>query len=658
MKKILLLLFVCTVTSFPQGKYFIYFQDKGIKEAETLRKSSHHYTEALESLTDRVIERRKKVLGDNFILYQDIPVNKSYIDRITASGIKIENKLNWFNAVTSYLNDEQITSLKKFPFIKSIEPVHVIKFIQDVPLADETLSKTTELHYGRSYNQLALSEIPVIHSKGITGQGVVIGFLDSGFDWKKHESLMNARILSEYDFVKHDSVTADQPGDAPGQDNHGTIVFSTVAGYKDSVLIGAAFGASFILSKTEDIASETHVEEDNYAAALQWMENQGVDITTSSLGYNTFDSGNSYTYGDMNGNTTIVTKAAKHAFALGVVTLTSAGNEGCNSPNQCWYYITAPADEQNILSVGAVNANNEVTGFSSRGPTFDGRIKPDIVALGNSVFGAVSGTTNQYTTNSGTSLSTPLAAGAAGLLLSTFPHLTNEQVRSIIQMSGDNYSDPNNLRGYGLVSAARAINLPNIKYVNTSDTYIINKFLLPDKIDPASVKVTFIKDTVSFTYNMNNYETFRFSANVPLMNFNDKLSIFFTYSDSLGNYYREPSEPGLFYTYFYGSYVISPAGTTVSPVDYGILSQNYPNPFNNETQIKFLSTAGERAVIKIYNTLGKKIRTLTVSNTINGYNTISWNGNNDSGMMVSSGVYIYQLFLNGSIYSKKMMMLK
>ena len=192
--------------------------------------------------------------------------------------------------------------------------------------------------------------------------------------------------------------------------DHGTYVFSILAGIVDSVLIGPAFNSSFILAKTEDIRSETHIEEDNYAAALIWMENLGVDITTSSLGYNIFDSGYSYTYADMNGRTTIVTKAAELAFQRGVSTFTSAGNEGNNS----WGYILAPADGFNTIAVGAVNDLGNVAGFSSHGPTYDGRIKPEVVAHGVNVYGAVSGTNNGYQFNNGTSAAAPIASGIGG----------------------------------------------------------------------------------------------------------------------------------------------------------------------------------------------------------------------------------------------------
>ena len=156
-----------------------------------------------------------------------------------------------------------------------------------------------------------LSDVPIVHSKNINGNEVIIGILDTGFDWKLHNSLKDRNVIAEYDFIFDDSVTANQPGDSPSQDSHGTYVFSIIAGFADSILIGPAYNSSFILAKTEDVRSETHIEEDNYAAALIWMESLGVDITTSSLGYNIFDSGYSYNYSDMDGRTTIVTKAAE-----------------------------------------------------------------------------------------------------------------------------------------------------------------------------------------------------------------------------------------------------------------------------------------------------------------------------------------------------------
>ncbi len=274
----------------------------------------------------------------------------------------------------------------------------------------------------------------------------------------------------------------------PKQADHGTYVFSIIGGYKDSVLIGASYGSSFILAKTEDIRSETHVEEDNYAAALEWMENLGVDVTSSSLGYNTFTSGTSYTYADMNGKTTIVTRAAELAFQRGVVTITAAGNEG----NTKWRYIIAPADGFNTMAVGAVNSDNIVAAFSSRGPTYDGRIKPDVVAMGVNVYGASTNGPDLYTYGSGTSSATPIAGGIAGLLLSAFPHLSNVQVRDIFHETSDNSEDPDNDRGYGLLSAAKAISFPNLQ--NLNGNYILHKAFID----------SFPVSDVNFHYTTNN----------------------------------------------------------------------------------------------------------------------------------------------------------
>ena len=235
--------------------------------------------------------------------------------------------------------------------------------------------------------------------KELHGNGIIIGILDSGFKWKGHESLINANVISEYDFIFKDSVTENQAGDRSDQHSHGTQVFSVIGGYKDSVLIGAAFNSSFILAKTEDLRSESHLEEDNYAAALIWMESLGVDVTTSSVGYNIFDdSVFSYKYSDMNGKTTIVTKAAELAFQRGIVTLSAAGNEG----DDPWFHIIAPADGFNTIGVGAVTSNNQLANFSSRGPTSDGRIKPEIVAQGVGVFFASTSGFNTYSSGNGT----------------------------------------------------------------------------------------------------------------------------------------------------------------------------------------------------------------------------------------------------------------
>src|SRR3972149_7654738 len=207
--------------------------------------------------------------------------------------------------------------------------------------------------------------------------------LDAGFRWRSHNALDSLRVLAEYDFIFHDSVSANESNDVPDQDSHGTATLSTIGGFEPGQLIGPAYGASFILGKTEYIPTETQIEEDNWVAGIEWMESKGVDVVSSSLGYTTVDDGSGYKYsrGDFNGRTAVTTKAAVMAARRGVVVVNSMGNSG-NPVGS----IIAPADADSIIAAGAVNYSGVLASFSSVGPTNDGRIKPDVVGPGVSIY--------------------------------------------------------------------------------------------------------------------------------------------------------------------------------------------------------------------------------------------------------------------------------
>ena len=664
MKKFaILFLLIFSAISYSQTKYLIYFKDKGIKKTQALSKASAFYTEAVNSLSQRSIERRKKSMGNNFITYEDIPINKDYLQELTKSGVKIVNKLKWFNAVSAYLSDQQKDNILKSSFIEKIEPVKTLVYKRvkaESQINKPPLYKSTGaygLDYGPSFTQDNLIDIPKVQSKGLDGNGVVIGLLDSGFRWKVQEALSSRKVIAEYDFVFHDSVTANQPGDVSDQDWHGTGVFSIIGGFKEGQIIGPAYNASYILAKTENIASETHVEEDNYASALIWMDSIGVDITSSSLGYSQFDDSTySYTYQDMDGKTTIVTKAAELAFDRGILTMTSAGNEGLYT----WHYITAPADGINTIAVGAVDQNNAVAGFSSRGPTYDGRIKPDIVAQGVNVYHADFFSPTGYNSGEGTSYSCPLAAGSAALLLSAWPYLTNVQARDILIKTAGNYLTPNNDRGYGLVSASRAVSYPNFEYVNGE--YILHKiFLEHDGIEPSSVVMHYTETGGSTENQLTlNYDgTLKYNVIMPALLTGTKVDFYFTFSDSTGSLFREPVDVD--YSFNYGNFGITGIDTvkqiTALPKNF-VLSQNYPNPFNSRTIIIFNSEINSEAKVIVYNSLGEKIKVLFNGITAKKENIISWDGTTALGTHAASGVYFYVLNLKGQLYSRKMVYLK
>ena len=664
MKKLLFSILLFTVsTTFAQNKYMIYFKDKGELSKETLSKSLEKNIIAKKFLSEKSIERRKKNLGEKYFTYEDLPIEKKYIDIIQKKGIKVENKLKWFNAVSAYLTPVQVESLKSNKFIKKIEAIKKLKRkdpIKQNDLSKKTLLKSSATHYfnyGSSLTQNELSNIPAVHDMGITGEGIRIGILDSGFDWENHIALSSRKVIAEYDFIFKDDKTANDNKDISiSQHNHGTSVFSILAGFDEGNLIGPAFNSQFLLAKTEFISSETHAEEDNYAAALEWMDSIGVDITTSSLGYSEFDSDqSSYTYEDMNGKTTIVTKAAELAFDRGIVVITSAGNEGnnFNDTERYWYYVNAPADGFNTIAVGAVTSYNIVSSFSSRGPTFDGRIKPEIVAMGSSVKNAIAGTSSSYAIGSGTSYSAPISAGIAGLLLSAYPHLTNKQVRAILIESGDNVDTPNNDRGYGLISAMRAITYPNLEQLDSK--FILNKIFHPIlDINENTVEIVFNNGTTHLL--TKNGQIFK--VNIPVLTENENYQFYIRYNDSQGATHREPLSQNYNFNYgkLYIDLILTDLTTEEDIPDNYYLSQNYPNPFNPITQIDFAipaKSSNSYVTLKVFDILGTEIRTLVSEIKPPGKYSV-----NLSSTGLSSGIYFYQLQVGDFTQTRKLTILK
>ena len=243
-------------------------------------------------------------------------------------------------------------------------------------------------------------------------------------------------------------MTANQPGDPSTQDSHGTATLSCVGGAYSGQLYGGSYNASFVLAKTERVDVEIEIEEDYWAAAIEWADSLGADIVSSSLGYLDW-----YTYEDMDGNTAVTTRAADMAAARGIVVVNSMGNEGGTS----WLYMIAPADGDSVVSVGAVTSAGVRVSFSSVGPTYDGRIKPDVMAQGRYVYVASTTDTAAYASSSGTSFSCPLTAGAVGLLLEGHPEWTPSDVLEALHETATQSSAPDTLMGWGIVQIADAM---------------------------------------------------------------------------------------------------------------------------------------------------------------------------------------------------------
>jgi len=426
--------------------------------------SPRAFARALAALTPRARARRMRGRASIIpIDPYDLPVRTKFVNEIRASGVHIRNGSRWLNAVSVEADAAGIERVARLSFVKGIDAVrfHTIPRVETQPLT-ETHDPTrgaphapTAFNYGPSGPQIRQINVDSLHESGLSGAGVLIAVLDAGFNNLEHVSLQHLDIQDTWDFVNGDANVDDQLGQA-GSGLHGTLVLSAMAGFAPGHLIGPAYGASFLLYKTENTDWERHVEEDAWAAAAERADSIGADIISTSLGYRSgFTNGDSsYTWRDMDGNTTIVTRAADIAAGRGILVVASAGNSGTPFPGE--NTMNAPADGDSVLAVAAADLVGARVSFSSMGPTFDGRTKPDVAALGLSTVCAATTDSTSYRTASGTSLSCPLVAGAAALILEAHPSLTNMNVISRLRSTASRSSAPDNELGWGVIDAQSA----------------------------------------------------------------------------------------------------------------------------------------------------------------------------------------------------------
>ncbi len=434
-------------------KIWVFFRDKGFsdKAGFTQMASSVRFSE-------KVLARRKKVNLDK-ILFVDLPVYQDYVKQVEQTGAKHRRSSRWLNAASFEIDVNNLNKIADLPFVQSIKPMLGFKKdYSDISTVDDLNSEKNfqspfsaeALSYGSSFTQLEQIQVPAVHLKGYSGSGVTLCLTDTGFR-KSHAAFAAAyadgRVLSEYDFVFNDSNTANEPIDNPDQWSHGTLIWSVSAGKLDGQIYGPAYNANILLAKTEDIRSETPVEEDNWVAALEWADSLGADVISTSLGYTDW-----YTTSDYDGNTATITLAANTCASLGIVLCNAMGNEGAGTTT-----LIAPADAFDIIAVGAVNSSGDLASFSSRGPTADGRTKPEVCAMGVSTYSASSSGDNNFTTASGTSLSTPLVAGATCLLIEARPLFTPLHIRQALMETADRAGNPDNNYGWGIINIDAAL---------------------------------------------------------------------------------------------------------------------------------------------------------------------------------------------------------
>lgn len=414
-------------------------------------------------LSARAINRRTRY--NIAIDSADLPITPRYIDSIRLAGaVTILNTSKWLNQVAIQTSDvAAINKISTFPFVLSTAPLAPLA-PANTPLNKQfettsnlipgttTQNSTAADHYsyGQSFAQVHIHNGEFLHNRGFRGQGMQMAVIDAGFQnyltIPTFDSVRNSgQILGTWDFVaNHTSVNEDHP--------HGTNCFSTIAANMPGTFVGTAPKASFYLYRTEDAATEYPIEEQNWAAAAERADSLGVDICSVSLGYFTFDNAQfNYTYANMNGNTTLIARAADMAAKKGMLIVVANGNEG----NGSWKFLISPADADSVLAVGAVNNSGVVGSFSSYGPSSDGQIKPNVAAVG--VGAIVASTANgQPVSGNGTSFACPNMAGLATCLWQAFPEVNNMNIITTLQQSGNRAANPDDRTGYGVPDVKKA----------------------------------------------------------------------------------------------------------------------------------------------------------------------------------------------------------
>jgi subtilisin family serine protease len=473
----------------PTGRWWVSLEEPRLSPSELDRALD----EAARGLTPRSLQRRSKVIHrDPPMRLCDLPPNPEIIAAIEAAGFRVKVAARYINAVSVIGDEQRLARLIDLPGVKTVRPVMAFtdlegglsvrstpEHIEQIPSSPADASLAIERtksppskglttgqiertksppskgqmaadaeDYGLAWRQTALVNIPAAHSAGWRGHGVLVGLQDTGFNNLDHTCFSHLQIVAAYDFLNGDDNVGDE-GDL-GSGVHGTRTLSVIAGMDSGRFIGAAPDAQYVLTKTENTESESRVEEDLWVAGLWFHDSVGTEVLSSSLSYR-----NWYDYEDLDGETAVTTRAADSAAAAGMVIVNSMGNTGLSA--YPFTKLGAPADGDLVIAVGGVSRDSSHWSNASQGPTYDGRIKPDVVAQSVWVYAASALNDTGYSAHNGTSYSCPMAAGIAALMLEANPDLTPAEVMEILHRTSSRADDPDTLVGWGIPDAMLAI---------------------------------------------------------------------------------------------------------------------------------------------------------------------------------------------------------
>ncbi len=670
----------------PSGKtvpVWVFFTDRGFRDEAAHRAA---LAAAQGRISDAALARRARVgaaLADD----ADLPVQRAYVDAIASIG-QIRHETRWLNGVSANIRLGDMDRVAALPFVREIRPVAVgrsagfgpvrapdgrilerpdpnrlvQRMPQEAPTTGAIPTGLSRAVYGPSYGQL--NEIGVVQTQGLgfSGARVILEMIDSGFH-KSHSAfgIARKRILAEYDFVFHDGETQNQAGDDPFQDWHGTATWSASGGFSPGNIVGPAYGSTFVLAKTEDIRSETEVEEDNYVAALEWGDSLGVQVTSASLIYTCFDDGFCWTWDQLDGHTAPISRAIDRAADRGILCVNAMGNYGPDPRT-----LGEPADADSMLACGAVDSLDTIASFSSRGPTVDGRTKPEVDARGVDTWAANADDPNGYLPVSGTSLSTPLVGGSCAIVLEAHPEWSAQRARSALMMTADRANHPDDDYGSGRINVWAAIHQAPLVYPYPfslvapadSDSAVVQpiRFLWNRTTDPGGQGIAYelwVDDAPDFSSPLV-YPGLADTAFTLPVYLQTGTYHWRVYAEEPHGHRRLSREDRVFHT-------TQPAdtnGPTIIPAGWHLTSA--PNPVRGSAcTLRWYAPPGSRRStvnLTILDLVGRRLfrEGLTVDHE--GWNETLWNGLSDEGQEVPSGVYLVLLNASGRVAKAKIVL--
>lgn len=603
----------------------------------------------------------------------DLDVPADYVDAVRAHGA-VRHVSRWFHAVSAELDAGGYASVAALPFVREMRPVARLTrntigpaFGPDgEPLGVtiegtlergdhrgfDPLSRPAELPYGPAQGQLAEIGATAAHDQGFTGNRVRVMMLDTGFR-KDHAAFAASRLEGERDFIFGDGDTQNEPEDNPGQHRHGTGCWAVCGGFDPGRIVGPAYGATFFLAKTEDIRSETQVEEDNYVAALEWADSLGVRVTSASLSYLDFDDGEEYELPELDGDTAVVTRAVDLAAARGILCVNAMGNTGPGDGT-----LGTPADADSMLAVGAVDSLNNIAQFSSRGPTGDGRFKPEVVARGQATWWADAISPTSYGFANGTSLSTPLVGGAAALVFEAHPEWGAMQVRDALMATADRQSSPDFAYGYGRIDVDAAIHSAPLLYPLPFDLLAPADEAELDTLSPAL--------TWRATVDPDGGAPLQYLVSLTPL---DAVGVVLPFDAGSDTVFTPPAPLSPGETYRWEVVAVDAEGNrriaresrlfhtpaaTAGPIwprrpERGVVLSLGPNPFSDRLLWKAVSPERARGTLNwsIVTPAGRRVAGGEISSDVGRYD-VSWDGRDLRGERVPAGVYYLELVIGSS----------